>query len=197
MNLETHLTLSAARTDSLELARSWAARCGLKWTEILLDAGDTPVQPMITFWGNGTLDSQQQRAGQVALELDSLACTLSRVKVEAELDEWIESRETSVTPRYLEFHLKLRLPPQDDLAGIRALVEPAGGKLSRNARRVLPDGLHERFVTLRDYHGDVASGRDRCQTLVETLRPAGYKVCEVESEVVLFDSNLTLDAGWL
>ena len=52
---------------------------------------------------------------------------------------------------YFEFHLKVQLHNQAEVAALLAVVRPFGAHLSRNARSISPDGVQQRFVTLRAY----------------------------------------------
>ncbi len=67
--------------------------------------------------------------------------------------------------------------------------------MSWNARRVLADGAHERFVTQRCHDVDAPAAHAALQRLLADLD--GVQIIEVEEEFVLYDSDLSLDDGWI
>jgi hypothetical protein len=66
--------------------------------------------------------------------------------------------------------------------------------VSRNARRVRPDGRQERFVTQRLYRVGRETAKQHLDSLLNALNP--YEVLEIEEEFVVYDDNVTVDAGW-
>ncbi len=196
---ETHVTVAATAADAL---RAWAAGRGLKVTHILLDGGATPSQPMVTRQSTGTLATERAAAAALAAELEAAGFDVRRVKVE--VPPWapgVPATDTAAAghppTRHFEHHVKLLLPADADDAAVAAVVAPHAARLSRNARRVRPDGRRERFVTQRCY----AAGRDtadrRLDALLAALAAAGYDVVDAEAEYVIVDDNAGLDAGWM
>ena len=59
------------------------------------------------------------------------------------------------------------------------------------------DGYEERFVTQRCYRVGREYARKVLQALIKDLQVAAYRIVDVEAEYVVYDSDLTLDAGWL
>ena len=198
---ETHITVAPARDDVLERLSDWVTRNGLKWTHIVLDRGDSPSQPMVTFRGHGSIDTQRKRAAEIVRGLEQLGGRVVRIKTEGDVhNSEVPASNSDVLideKRYFEHHVKLRVDSSADLPALSDLVSAQGARLSRNARRTLCDGAQERFVTQR--FND--RGRDdvlrELADLLQLLRDGGYDVIEVESEYVVYDSNLDLDAGWL
>lgn len=159
---------------------------------------------MITFWGIGTLQIQLDHARRVCRELENLGCSVVRLKVEKQLYELDEVNfkliETSVAPEptlYFEHHLKLLLESDANLAELQKTIQPFDGRLSRNARRCRDDGLLERFVTQRAYKSSAKESLDSVARLKQSLEYAEFEIIDAESECVLFDSNIELDADWL
>ncbi|WP_416971775.1 hypothetical protein [Streptomyces sp. 4F14] len=183
---ETHLTVD--RPD-LERLRAWAGAAGLKLTVIELARGRTPLQPMLTLRGD-TYAAQRARAREVAGTLRAAGFVPVRVKVETV--PW--APEVPNGPcgdgRYFEHHVKLRLAEGTGLGELAALVVPFGAHLSRNVRR---EG--ERFVTQRCRGTDADGARLALGKLLDAL--AGRDVLSVEREFVLYDSDESLDEGWL
>lgn len=198
-NFETHLTLAA--TDH-EAAQAWAAEHGVKYTRIVLEQGAVPDQPMVTMSGRGTLAQQRVTARQWCDRLRTAGFTVVRVKVEASpfnADVALTAPEAAALPPeyYFEHHVKLVLAGDTDVARARAVSERHGGRLSRNARRALENGRHERFVTQRCYGIGRPEARRRLDELLADLTDAGFPPVEVEQEFVLVDDNPGLDRGWI
>ncbi|MEZ6070020.1 MAG: hypothetical protein R3C10_07010 [Pirellulales bacterium] len=189
---EIHLTLDASQADDIELARRWTAESGLKWTEIELSRGDHPQQPMITFWGQETLESQHDRAAEIQRGLASLGIRIVRVKIEVGSTEAL----SAAPGQYFETHVKLRLTSAENRRAVHRVAETESAHISRNARRVLDDGTEERFLTQRSYTCSGFEAAVKQQELLEAVSAAGLNVMEVESEFVIFDSNIGLDRGW-
>lgn len=198
---ETHLTLLIEEDASLNIARDWAIAKNLKWSDIILDKGDTPSQPMVTFRGQGTLEEQIRIAKSLVLELSAMGVQVARVKVEFELPFAETQIELPLIPvpenQYFEHHVKLLLSPNINLAQLSSFVNRYGGYLSRNARRQRADGMQERFVTQRVYGTDPAKSYRHFAQLTDAIRKADFEIVESEHEFVLYDTNIELDSGWM
>ncbi|MFD3993430.1 hypothetical protein [Streptomyces sp. NPDC058583] len=185
---ETHVTVQCRTEGERAGLGAWAAERGLKLTTIVLARGRTPVQPMLTL---------PDRTGHPAVVDKLREAGFEPVRVKVETVPW-SSEPAGPGGGYYEHHLKLALPAAYDRAALEALVMPHGAHVSWNARRVLPgpDGRHERFVTQRHPGPADAAGRG-CDALVATLVAAGHELVAQERELVLSDSDLSLDEGWL
>jgi hypothetical protein len=130
-------------------------------------------------------------ARRAAATLHAEGFPVTRLKVEA------AAAEAATRPGlYFEHHVKLLLPAGTDLEGVRELAVRHDARLSRNARRVRPDGAQERFVTQRCHQIGLPAAKSRLSALVNALTDAGWEITEVEEEWVLVDDNPALDAGW-
>ncbi|WP_063833497.1 hypothetical protein [Streptomyces sp. NRRL F-5727] len=185
---ETHITVRCAGEDEGARLEAWAGRRGLKVTTIVLARGRTPVQPMLTL---------PDRTGHPALVEALRAAGFAPVRVKVETVPWSQE-PTGPGGGYHEHHLKLALPSAYDHAALEALVVPHGAHLSWNARRALPGpgGRHERFVTQR-HPGPAPAALRACDELLAALTAAGHEVIGEERELVLWDSDLSVDDGWL
>lgn len=199
---ETHLTISL--DDGMEHVRlrSWAVEHGLKFHEIELARGTTPSQPMITRWGAGTLAEQLAAAEETSTQLSTGGFRVTRIKIEAApMNDGVPTTDDESQllhgERYFEHHIKVLLSPEAPLASIAELVQQHGAHLSRNPRRHRDDGQHERFITQRCSQVGQTSARRRLKELLAEIEQARLPVVEVEQEFVVFDSNLSLDAGWI
>ncbi len=200
-DFETHVTVRCDRADAHRLER-WAASVELKLTVIVLGRGRVPVQPMITLRGSGTLGAQYTAAGAVVGRLKTAGFEVARVKIEA--SPWTrgvpgddEDALCLGAGCYFEHHVKLLLDAGCDVAALTRLVVPHGAHVSWNARRVLDAGRHERFVTQRCHGVGLAAAGKRLEELCTMLYERGYEIVSVEREFVVFDSDASLDAGWI
>ncbi|MGV9228149.1 hypothetical protein [Streptomyces nigra] len=191
---ETHVTVRCADAAETGRLRRWAAAEGLKLTVIELARGRTPSQPMLTLTGAPSRATARASAEEVAARLRAGGFVPVRVKVESA--PW--APEVPAGPcggrQYFEHHVKLRLPADTDLGALAARVVPYGAHLSWNARRTV-GARHERFVTQRCRGVDATGAGEELERLLGEL--AGLDVVDVEREFVLYDSDLSVDDGWI
>ncbi|WP_186319306.1 hypothetical protein [Streptomyces sp. SAJ15] len=179
-----------------------AAECGWKYARIVLDRGRVPAQPMVTLRTAGTLAAARAVADGAARRLREAGWAVVRTKVEAA--PWargVPGRDTegvALGPGYyFEHHIKLLLEPGTDTTATAAVADRHAAHLSRNARRIREDGRAERFVTQRcRLVGRDTAGR-RLAALTAELGALGHEMVSVEREFVVYDSDETLDAGWI
>ncbi|MFE5599620.1 hypothetical protein ACFQ8O_10570 [Streptomyces coelicoflavus] len=193
---ETHVTVRCPEPGEAERLGRWAAAAGLKLTHIVLARGRMRHQPMLTLRGSRTYAQESARAERTVERLRADGFRPVRVKIES--SPWAAEvpREPCSDGRYFEHHVKLLLEAGTDTAALAERVVPHGAHLSWNARRVREDATHERFVTQR-CHGVDAEGAGRALDglLLDALAP--LRVLEVEREFVLYDSDVSVDEGWL
>ncbi|GAB7036339.1 hypothetical protein [Catenuloplanes niger] len=141
-NFEVHLT---GRADDHHRMAEVAAPEGMKLTDIVLDRGRTPAQPMLTFTLKGSWDEVRAQVQDRRHRLAQHGVYAVREKIEADPNNPAVPRtdaDAAADPdhRYFEHHLKLRLPDAapDRLAAITALVTPHQARLSRNAGAATP-----------------------------------------------------------
>jgi len=200
---ETHLTvrLPGRPGEGDEGLAQWAERRGLKYATILLDRGATPQQPMLTSHGSGILPTQLVLARRRAGELHGDGFDVVRVKVEAA--PWNEDVPQSAAEAsalmpgcYFEHHVKLVLADDAEVDAVRRIGARHAGHVSRNARRGLHGGQHERFLTQRCRLVGRPEAHRRLEDLLDALVRAGHHIIEVEEEFVVHDDNPALDHGW-
>ena len=198
---ETHVTVGC---DESGLARLdvWAEQAGFKVTHILLGRGRVRSQPMLTLVGAGTLPEQRDLAASIVRALGLAGFHATRVKVEAAPWNIGVPRDDAAALQlggefYFEHHVKLALGVGADLEVLAALVIPHGAHLSWNARRTLSSGIDERFVTQRCHGVGLPRAGAQLKDLCGELREHGYRTLSTVQEFVVFDSDATLDAGWI
>jgi hypothetical protein len=193
---ESHLTVALDGGD--EELRALAARHGAKYLRIILDRGVNPDQPMVTVRGTGTLDDQRALTAEWTRRLGAAGYPVRRVKIEAGPGN-ADLPQTADLPAgsYFEHHLRLVLADSGEVAAVRSVGERHAAHVSRNARRALGDGRHERFVTQRCADAGQPEARRRLAALVAELTGAGFPPAGVEEEFVVVDTNPALDDGWI
>ena len=81
---------------------------------------------------------------------------------------------------------------------LATLCKAHGAHLSRNAHKLAgPDGLSERFVTLRAHAVGRTTAEARFAALCTEVALAGHLVRSRVREYTVFDTNVGLDRGWL
>lgn len=192
---ESHVTVRCAGPAETERLRGWADAAGLKLTHIVLARGRMRDQPMLTLAGSASYAEQSVRADRTVAALRSAGFTPVRVKTESV--PW--APEVPDRPcggaHYFEHHVKLLLDAGTDLAELAARVVPHGAHLSWNARRVREGGRHERFVTQRCRGVCDAEAEEALRLLLAELD--GLEVLGLEREFVLYDSDESVDEGWI
>ncbi|MES4900835.1 MULTISPECIES: hypothetical protein [unclassified Streptomyces] len=207
---EIHLTVDpvGGRADAPSPYRSlerYAAGRGWKFVHIVLDRGQVPSQPMLTLRADGALPTARSAAEAAAAGLAGAGFPVVRTKIEAA--PWAAGVPASdedgraLGPRYyFEHHVKLLLDTPGAAPALAGLAAAHAAHLSRNARRVRPDGRAERFLTQRcRLVGRDTAGR-RLEALTAALRAGGGggpEILSVEREFVVYDSDESLDAGWM
>lgn len=183
---ESHITVRCP--DPAELARleTWSGERKLKVTHIVLARGRMTSQPMLTL---------PDREGHERLVPALRAAGFDPVRVKVETVPW-STDPAGPGGGYYEHHLGLRLPADWDRAALESLAVRHAAHLSWNARRILTGARHERFVTQR-CRGTAERAAAQCDALVAALVGAGYDICSEEREFVLYDSDLSVDDGWI
>lgn len=201
-DFETHLTVRAYRPDTLASLGRWAASHGLVLTPVVLDRGRTPSRPTLTLRGSGSLDDQRRAAAGCAERLAEAGFTVVRTKLAAA--PWNEgvprtAAEAAAFPARCHFvhRVKLRLPIPYDTKRLAGVVEGHTAHMSRQARRVLPGGVQERWVTQCARGVGRPTARARLDALLDSLIAAGFQPVDIEEEFVLDDDNPAMDGGWV
>ena len=140
------------------------------------------------------------RIQSVSDELAKAGFRVTRSKLEASpRNDDIPENDTDVehaAMRYFEHHVKLLLS-HEDISRLQQIAQRHEAHLSRNAFVQREDLLSERFVTQRCWKVGRKTAQRRLDLLLSELQQAALTVIESEAEYVVYDSNLSLDAGWI
>ncbi len=209
--LEMHVTVDCDRAELARLDR-WATAAGIKVTHIVLARGRMTSQPMLTCTGVGTLATQHRASRELVAALEAAGFKVVRVKIEAA--PWASgvpgddaaAREQAGAGRYFEHHLKVLLEDESrTIEKLGTLASRHGAHLSWNARRMLAaeaasgamTARQERFVTQRCHGVGASSAALLLRELLADVRDAGVEILDIEREFVVYDSNTTIDDGWI
>jgi hypothetical protein len=199
---ETHITVNLKSIDEIKPLQKWGTERGFKFLHILLDRGLTASQPMLTRRGAGNFKDELKIAVDSCQKMQTEGFSAVRIKIET--PPWNQgvpqsNLEAKDLPddRYFEHHIKLLLEPSADLAILTTIAEQHAARLSRNALQTNSDGNREQFITQRCKFVGHLEAKQRLQKLLEEIAPLGYQVIGVEAEFVVYDSNLTVDEGWI
>ncbi len=158
---------------------------------------------MTASFHRGELLAVQEEVVTIARSLVKLGFEVTRTKIEAHgrllgTPETDEDARQAPSTSYFEFHVKLALPEDADVAALARRCRQRGAHLSRNAHKVAaPGGLSERFVTLRAHAVGRVTAEARFVALCAEIEAAGYAVRNRIREYTVFDTNVALDRGWL
>ncbi|MCJ0870671.1 hypothetical protein [Streptomyces sp. AP-93] len=119
----------------------------------------------------------------------------------ARLESWAAERELKVTHIVLArgrtaSQPMLTLPDRDGHEALVPRLRAAGFDPVRVKVETVPGARQERFVTQR-WRGTAAEAGAACDALVAALAGAGYDIRSQEREFVLYDSDLSVDDGWI
>ena len=189
---EIHLTTGPLTPAELAIFAVVCGQLQAKPLLIELARGACPTQPML-----GKVVHAPDLAAALALAAaDSaylrqhgLPTTRTKIETDARYPQLATPAAGPGFAPYFEWHGKV---PYQHHATLLALCEQHGAHMSANALR---GAAGTRFVTLREF-GPAAAFEGRVAALAAALQPR-WPLLKQEAECCLYDSNQTLDAGWL
>jgi hypothetical protein len=199
---EAHLTVQADSSESRQQFVQTCQQLGIKSVLIELAEGEHASQPMTATFHHGNLQNALMEVESLYAKLWQGGFPVARVKLEAVamnsgVPEDSESVSRLPSNCYFEFHAKLLLPTETDLESVQKICFEQGARLSRNARRVREDGQCERFVTQRVYGVGREEAFCQFESLMNQLKSNGFVIVNQQREFTLYDSEASLDAGWI
>jgi hypothetical protein len=201
-NFEIHLTVQTPSEATLGEFQSWCRWRDFKCLHIVLARGAHTHQPMASWRRKDTsLRAVTDEARCFAADLKGGFAFL-RLKVEADADnKEVPQNDADAllhpAENYFEHHIKLLRPQNRAPDALIGICEDHGAHLSHNAFREPAAGMEERFVTLRCYRVGRTSAEQDLSQVVAALNDLNEHIIGQESEYCVYDSNLTIDAGWL
>lgn len=200
---ESHITVSVNNNiDGIKRLQGWCIDRNLKFLHILLDRGVNRSQPMLTRRGRGNFADELKIANSLCQELTAENFPVVRIKIEADpRNQGVPQSDVEALAhpidRYFEHHVKLLLESSTDILPLQEIARQHSAHISRNALQIRLDGCQERFVTQRCMGVGRIEAKKQLQLLLDTIESCGYRSIDVEAEFVVYDSNLSLDFGWI
>lgn len=199
---EAHVTVRAAPGEAVRFREACDA-LDVKCVLIELPEGAQAAQPMTASVHRGVLREVQDEVHALARSLVGQGFEVVRTKIEAlpRNADWPERDEDAAArpAGYFEYHVKLALPAgnEDALARVREACEPLGARLSRNASARRREGEEDRFVTMRVPNLGRERAEARFAALLSALSPLPFRVRARIREYTVYDSDVSVDRGWL
>lgn len=190
ISFEIHITVEPQNSADTNIFTQICSELGGKSLLIELAKGENSQQLMMSKCVLG------ENLEEI-LEFCKIDCALfasksfvpNRVKIEVDFncaDLFAEKNRHN----YFEWHGKIELKFYDELFEI---CRRHNAHLSRNSLKGENDF---RFITLREF-GQKAVFENRVSSLIGDLQKYNWKIVKQESEFCVFDSNISLDRGWL
>jgi hypothetical protein len=199
---ESHVTVRAESPERVKRFRDLCREQGLKCILIELSRGQYHSQPMTAVHHQGSLEDAVAEARAIAECLGSNGFEVTRVKVEADpttsgVPRTDEEAARLAAANYFEFHLLVTLTRLSDLPALSRLCAEHNAHLSMNAFKQAAGEETERFVTMRLKGMGGARAAILFDKLAGAIELAGYQPSKRVHEYVVYDTNLTLDDGWM
>lgn len=181
---EAHITVAGGDLEPL------CEQLGVGYVGIELASGAHASQPMTASHHEGAIAEVVDDVNALVARIAAAGFTIMRTKLEAAVSADGVPQGPHDGPGYYEFHVKVATAGRE--AELAEAARRAGARLSRNNRRRTEDG---RFVTMRVYRAGRAEAEARLDRLLAAL--AGFQIADVVREYTVYDSRMSLDAGWL
>jgi hypothetical protein len=176
---EAHLTVDTDRPSEFA---ALCAELGVDHVAIELPEGVHRGQPMTASHHCGELAA-------VVAEVEALHARIARAGfaiVRTKLEAAANNEGVPLADGYFEFHVKVTGGDELD-----QIARAHGGRLSRNGRS------GSRFITMRVYRADLATAEAQLEGLIAALDAATVTRGSIAREYTIYDSRISLDAGWL
>lgn len=193
INIELHITCNTLTNDKIESFEKFCYSIKAKPIIILLSKGENKQQPMIskiiTCENKGDLKNEID-----LIENKFIANGYQITRVKMEVAPWdIKKAENIIddnSENYFEWHGKFRLENENKAA---LIISNCGGHISKN---VLKRDPNSKFITIREY-GTEKVIKQKITKLKRELSKINIDIIKEELEYCIFDSNVSLDKGWI
>ncbi|WP_144394590.1 hypothetical protein [Pleionea sediminis] len=197
-SFEVHMTVDLDH-NSLDSFKLLCEEINASFLIIVLDKGSSDHQPMLSkVFSNpdNACKSINDLIYKVAEQYDVV-----RVKIEASLDNHglpLLDDDALIAPDdcYYEFHVRLKLPLNADIATITKQLNGYHAYVSQNALKNLSE-YQLRFATIRVMKKGRTAALSHLQAFIDYLNEQQIGFDKVIKEYNIFDSNISLDAGWM
>lgn len=193
MKIELHITCHSLRLDEIEVFEGFCHSIECKPIVILLAEGEHQQQPMIS----KLLDcsTKKELKKEVAFIIEKFESNgYKPVRVKMEVPPWERKNAVAMMGKdkgnYFEWHGKINIEAEQK---IDSLLAECMGHLSKN---VLKKNPLTKFITIRDYTAEQSITR-KVNHLKRALLNNNISLIKEELEYCIFDSNISLDKGWI
>ncbi len=193
---ELHLTTFPFESHALSGFEDFCFENESKPLIIELERGESTIQPMLTKIIHADRLQEAIEYGKVLVgKMQQANFGVSRLKIEIPYSEYEHplfiSLDKEFSP-YFEWHGKVEVT-KERKARLLELCELHLVHLSINS---LKKNKGQRFVTLREY-GSSDQFANRVELLTEDLHQNAWEIFKPHYEYCVYDSNESLDVGWL
>jgi len=193
LKIELHITINKLGNNEIESFEEFCHSINAKPIIILLSTGENAQQPMIskmiTCCNKHELEKEVE---SIKRQFKSNRYEITRIKMEVAPWDSKEAKKLFVvdSDNYYEWHGKIRIDSEKYAA---SLIHNLGGHISRN---VLKSDPNSKFITIRDY-GTEEDINYKIDRLKNGLNQNNVEIIKEELEYCIFDSNVSLDKGWI
>ena len=193
IKIELHITCNALTSNQIETFENFCYSIDSKPIVILLSSGENKQQPMIS-----KIISCKDK-NDIKKELDFIKSKfkangyrITRIKMEVAPWDIMEAEQmfNRKKENYFEWHGKINIENEKNAT---LAISEFGGHISRN---VLKKNPNFKLVTIRDY-GTEQDIKEKIIKLKKGLDQIGINFIKEELEYCIFDSNVSLDKGWI
>lgn len=190
ISFEIHITVELPNSADVNTFTQICSEVGGKSLLIELAKGENPQQLMMS-------KCVFKENLEKVLEICKDDCAIfalkgffpNRVKIEVDFN-FADLFPEKSRRKYFEWHGKIELEFYEKLLEI---CRKHTAHISKNS---LKGESGFRFITLRE-NGEKSIFENRVFSLIEDLQKYGWEIVKQESEFCVFDSNISLDKGWL
>lgn len=198
---ESHITIKLNNTTALSNFQKLCQHLQVKCLLIELPMGVNTFQPMTSLYHRGSFESVFNEVTSMAQRIMNNGFQVIRVKIEAlisNLNIPISDEEAKKFPNnYFEFHVLVELPTQNEVERLKIICEKHQAHLSQNAFKKSLNGVKQYFVTMRFYETGKSIAKSRFSMLLNELKKEQFSLSNQLQEYIVYDSNISLDAGWV
>lgn len=190
---EIHITTEDLSEKEVEKFEGFCQTIEAKPIVIELSKGVHFQQPMISKVFRCTEGNEiHAKIDQLTKQFTTANYPVSRVKIEVplEIEEQAKGIFAAHEKTYFEWHGKLEI---QDLQQVKNLCAQHDAHLSKNSLKKNPKS---KFITIRDFQS-ADSIRKRVADLKKDMNGKGWHFEKEEFEYCIFDSNESLDKGWI
>ncbi len=198
---ESHITIKLNNKMALNNFQKLCQELQVKCLLIELPIEVNNFQPMTSLYHRGNFEKVFNEVTSIAQRIMNNGFQVIRVKIEAlitNISVPITNEEAQKFPNnYFEFHVLVELSSQEEMERLKRICEKHQAHLSQNAFKKSLNGLNQHFVTMRLYQTGRKMAKTQFLLLLNELRKENFRLSNQLQEYIVYDNNISLDAGWI